>query len=309
MNARPVYQRINRTTLRALFAALAFISFEVHADSLCYLTASQKSGTNNVVRMFKGRSCPKEYRKITSSVLGPSVSVQGADGDQGPAGEVGPQGATGAPGEKGPQGAAGLQGEVGPSGVPGQKGLSGEKGAPGATGDAGALGPQGDPGPQGVKGSNGSEGAKGITGPNGSDGLSGFHFIGSTGTSTVISNDNVADYWSVGDVDGPATSKGNTLTEVSTLLGSPCLRLELTLFVSSPPGPNKSWIANVGLTLPNNLGGAMNVCEITGGAQSCSGTRQAVTQFPGTTALRMGIIPTGSPTPVRASWNVRCVAQ
>jgi Collagen triple helix repeat (20 copies) len=139
-----------------------------------------------------------------------------------------------------------LQGEIGPEGDPGIKGAPGTKGAIGAKGDTGAPGAKGDTGMPGTKGSIGVAGVKGPS-PKSDDGMNSFNFHGSTGASLAKAPENIADYWSIGDVDGPSTSKGNTAREISTPLGSPCVRIELTLSLPSAPGTGKSWTANIGL--------------------------------------------------------------
>src|SRR5690554_1632529 len=74
-------------------------------------------------------------------------SLKGEDGDQGPEGPQGPAGADGAQGPEGPQGPAG---EQGPKGDKGDKGDQGEQGIPGPQGATGPEGPQGPAGNDGV---------------------------------------------------------------------------------------------------------------------------------------------------------------
>jgi hypothetical protein len=293
---------------RPFLITVLFVSSVAHADSLCYLAASHKTGSDNLVQVFKG-NCPKGYRRVSKSVLGASVRTQGAAGAQGPTGDAGSTGPTGSEGAIGPQGATGVSGAPGAQGDEGLPGVIGETGVAGEAGPIGSTGPQGDSGEEGAPGPTGATGVKGSTGDKGVDGLVSFNFHGSTGMSTVIASDSVADYWSIGDVDGPSLSKGNTISEVSTMFGSPCARMELTLSVAVAPGAGKSWIANVGLTLPNAITGAQNICTITGDALSCNAIVQPVTPLPANSMIRMGIIPVGSPVPVRAAWNARCISQ
>ena len=78
-----------------------------------------------------------------------SLSVQGAQGEQGPKGDQGE------PGEKGDKGDQGEPGEKGDQGEPGEKGDQGDPGEKGDKGDQGEQGPKGDKGDQGEPGVNG----------------------------------------------------------------------------------------------------------------------------------------------------------
>jgi hypothetical protein len=262
---------------------MLLFSSGVYAETLCYRSGTDKTGSDNAVRAFKGSVCPKGFRRIERSILGRYVAIS----------EL-----TGQPGDAGPQGLRGAEGAAGPKGVAG------------ARGDTGEAGERGDAGLQGAKGPDGTAGLQGEVGPNGVNGINGFNFHGSTGASSVIASDNTADFWSIGDVDGPSTSKGNSEGEIYTLMGNTCSKLELTLSVATAPGLGKSWKARIGISLPNGTAGVVEACTIADGAQSCTAALQGVqvAQFPPNAMIRFGIVPVGAPTPVKAAWNVRCVA-
>ena len=95
---------------------------------------------------------------------------EGPQGKPGPAGERGPQGLQGDPGPTGERGPQGLQGEHGPAGERGPQGLQGE---PGPAGERGPEGPQGKPGPAGERGPQGLQGEPGPAGPKGDTGPAG----------------------------------------------------------------------------------------------------------------------------------------
>ena len=79
-------------------------------------------------------------------------SLQGPQGEPGPAGERGPAGPQGDPGPAGERGPQGPKGEPGPAGERGPEGPQGEpgpQGDPGPAGERGPQGPQGEPGPAG----------------------------------------------------------------------------------------------------------------------------------------------------------------
>jgi Collagen triple helix repeat (20 copies) len=91
-------------------------------------------------------------------------NIPGAQGPQGPQGNVGP---AGAPGAVGPTGSQGPVGPVGPTGPMGSVGLTGPAGAQGVTGPAGPTGDLGHPGPVGPTGLMGPSGVPaGLTGDN-----------------------------------------------------------------------------------------------------------------------------------------------
>jgi len=91
-------------------------------------------------------------------------NIPGAQGPQGPQGNVGP---AGAPGAVGPTGSQGLVGPIGPTGPMGSVGLTGPAGAQGVTGPAGPTGDLGHPGPVGPTGLMGPSGVPaGFTGDN-----------------------------------------------------------------------------------------------------------------------------------------------
>ncbi len=85
-------------------------------------------------------------------------NIPGAQGPQGPQGNVGP---AGAPGAVGPTGSQGLVGPVGPTGPMGSVGLTGPEGVQGVTGPAGPTGDLGHPGPTGPTGAVGPIGPSG----------------------------------------------------------------------------------------------------------------------------------------------------
>jgi hypothetical protein len=91
-------------------------------------------------------------------------NIPGAQGPQGPQGNVGP---AGAPGAVGPTGSQGPVGPVGPTGPMGALGLTGPAGVQGVTGPAGPTGDTGHPGPVGPTGMMGPSGIPaGFTGDN-----------------------------------------------------------------------------------------------------------------------------------------------
>ena len=91
-------------------------------------------------------------------------NIPGAQGPQGPQGNVGP---AGAPGAVGPTGSQGLVGGVGMTGPMGSMGLTGPAGAQGVTGVTGPTGDMGRPGPVGPTGMMGPSGVPaGLTGDN-----------------------------------------------------------------------------------------------------------------------------------------------
>ena len=102
-----------------------------------------------------------------------SVQTTAATTIQGPQGEQGPAGADGAMGPMGPQGPAGVDGAMGPMGPQGPAGADGVAGPMGPQGPTGAVGPQGPAGPQGLKGDKGDQGVAGPVGPQGPAGSDG----------------------------------------------------------------------------------------------------------------------------------------
>ena len=113
----------------------------------------------SATREYVGKSEAAINEKLSSEIAerfdNLPVTLDGRDGEQGPAGEQGLQG------DPGPQGE---QGELGPQGV------SGEIGAQGADGDRGEAGPQGEAGLQGLIG---AQGERGEAGEKGADGVQG----------------------------------------------------------------------------------------------------------------------------------------
>jgi hypothetical protein len=86
-------------------------------------------------------------------------NIPGAQGPQGPQGNVGP---AGAPGAVGPTGSQGPVGPVGPTGPMGSDGETGPAGVQGVTGPAGPTGDLGHPGPTGPTGAVGPTGPSGV---------------------------------------------------------------------------------------------------------------------------------------------------
>ena len=158
-------------------------------DTLTELEAAHPTGTegdayavgsaeSNVIYLW---DTDKKAWVSVGSLQGP----QGEPGPAGPAGERGPQGIQGPAGEQGPQGIQGPAGKTGPAGEPGPagpQGIQGPQGEPGADGKTGPAGPQGKQGPvgeTGPAGPQGEPGADGKTGPAGPQGKQGP--VGETG--------------------------------------------------------------------------------------------------------------------------------
>ena len=126
-------------------------------------------------------------------------NIPGAQGPQGPQGNVGP---AGAPGAVGPTGSQGPVGPVGPTGPMGSVGLTGPAGAQGVTGPAGPTGDLGRPGPVGPTGLMGPSGVPaGLTGDN-VEILSGGTLGGTIGGAASIQ---LADDTGVLPAGGPTT--------------------------------------------------------------------------------------------------------
>jgi len=102
------------------------------------------------------------------------TDLSGAQGVQGPTGQIGPQGQAGNNGAQGTQGQQGSSGATGAQGSQGPQGLTGQQGSQGAAGASGSNGTQGATGTQGPQGSQGSNGVDGQQGPQGQIGANGI---------------------------------------------------------------------------------------------------------------------------------------
>jgi hypothetical protein len=154
-------------------------------------SGSQGPGVNLYQLSAGDANCPTGGVRIVPTLNGVEVTdpntfkyvcngLQGAAGEQGPAGA---QGVQGPKGDAGPQGLQGIQGEQGPKGDKGDQGIQGVQGLKGDKGDAGQQGiqgVQGEIGPQGPKGDTGVQGVQGAIGPQGPEGPAGPK--GDTGT-------------------------------------------------------------------------------------------------------------------------------
>ncbi len=115
--------------------------------------------------------------------VGEQNTLQGPQGEPGPAGPAGPKGDPGPAGADGEAGAKGEPGDVGPAGPKGDRGDPGPQGPKGDTtvvsgpegpmGPVGPAGAKGDTGPQGPKGDTGERGLQGVVGPQGPAGPAG----------------------------------------------------------------------------------------------------------------------------------------
>src|SRR4051794_15969527 len=144
----PFVKTLTASTAAALLAggAMAVGAIPSAGSGTIFACSSTKTGDLRIVD--KNERCGTKETRL-------SWNKEGAKGDTGAAGAIGPAGARGPAGPLGPKGATGA---VGPAGA---------KGDTGAAGTNGTKGDRGDAGTNGTNGVNGAKGEIGIAGING----------------------------------------------------------------------------------------------------------------------------------------------
>jgi hypothetical protein len=218
--------------------------------------------------VYTGKVLPFAVMAVTigaQGLQGPqgNVGPQGPIGLTGQIGPAGPQGFKGDPGPQGPAGAAGAQGpagikgETGPAGAQGATGPKGDTGVQGPKGETGAVGPAGPIGPTGPTGATGLTGATGPAGPTGSTGATGP--AGPAGTSFGIGSACIAFNGS------PSTVQMTTFADGTFVLKCPQTSGPGLVFISS-----QSYNGNMG-----GLIGADNKCQALAAAAGLPGVFKA----------------------------------